>query len=708
MKKMNKGYLNRIVAFMMALACVVVWVLPLFSFHVEASSYTILDPCDFNYSVSGTTVTLKTSDYYNYSVTLKDSSSGEYIYTPGYTSSVTFEKSSTYDAYYFLQNYCPGPTSTYGLTGSRLFSMETLLATGITFPDITFSYPITVELDSSMGTTWRAFFDVYFYDSDFNYLDDYMSYDKVVDYKSSYNGYVSITPSQYSSFPENAAYFSCCARVCPLTYQFNTIGESISFTLSSELQISLAYDTLPEQFTPDSRDPLDTVDVSTWDCTTDLSQVTSSGGLAYDYYSCNEYYAMIEYGDTTTASYDADYNISTTDLYKWRFPLIETQEFCEIYGSGTPKAYDISKLWNDSVEYIYVQYDYTIGSAENDISLALQAVAVAVDEYGDQTGSTWVGNDSLDIAQSSSSTVEDSIICNFGDTGSSLIQSWLDISRDAATPVPCPNIMITNFSIVVARPALESEYPEEEPEETEPTTPSDSADLSSVEKGIENVHVSVVSGFATIRTEMAGMEDSILYGFDNVESALADLDVNINAGLDDLGQEIGSDIADLDTSINQGLDDLDSSINAGLDDLDTSINQGLDDLEGTISGDGTEGDELASESDSLKADTDSVSDFEKEQQAVLDSNFETIQKEVDFLRFSKALLFVQDCLNLTFLGIGDVRIIYGFPLFLGMFFFLCNRVPGAVRPIRNERTRELYREEKVIREHYRAITKKMG
>lgn len=325
------------------------------------------------------------------------------------------------------------------------------------------------------------------------------------------------------------------------------------------------------------------------------------------------------------------------------------------------------------------------------------------------------------------------------------------VGRNNLDYAPTITIYDVDMSFCCEFASKESDFPEE----TEPPTVPGSVDLSGVESQLGDIEGSLgdidsslsdmngklTFGFLGISDELDSLDGEISSRFDDVDDAIVSMDSSINQGLDDLGDEIGSDLDDLgdsidqglldlggaiddglddleagissdlndlDTSINSGLNDLDTSINSGLNDLDTSINQGLDDLEDTISGDGTEGDELEDGSDSLSADTDSVADFEKEQQSVLDDNFEAIQNEVDFLRFSKALLFVQDCLNMAFLSMGDIRIIYGFPLFLGMFFFLCSRVPGAVRPMRNERTRELYREEKVIREHYKAIMKKRG
>lgn len=604
-----------------------------------------------------------------------------------------------------------------------------------------------------------------------------------------------------TKIPSNAVYFD--VRLCLVaksnqgSYNLDANGFSLKVSYSDSYV----------------SDPANIIDVSKWSMETDLSEVTFSSGYAYDHYSCFDNKALIEYGDGDPMPlWTADYNVGGVDAYKWRIPLLVTNEYRELGSSRDTQVYDISSLWDDDVVNISVVYYYTISASDASVKLALDLQATGVDDCGNRTGSSlWNHSEILNVS-ADGTKVSGSIECNIGTDIRSYMQSWLDITRDESTSTGRPIIEITDYEIVVMRNPVSSERP---PEETEPPTEpgSGSVDLSGVESQLGDIDSSlsdidsslddIDSSLSGIDSSLEDMQGDLNWGFlatfdeidtlggeissrfdavddaivsmdssinqglddlgDSIDQGLSDLGGAIDDGLDDLGAEIGSDIddlgdsidqglsnvegaiddglddvqqsidnglddleagissdlndldmsinsglSDLDTSINSGLNDLDTSINSGLNDLDTSINQGLDDLEDTISGDGTEGDELEDGSDSLSADTDSVADFEKEQQSVLDENFEAIQDEVDFLRFSKALLFVQECLNMAFLSMGDIRIIYGFPLFLGMFFFLCSRVPGAVRPMRNERTRELYREEKVIREHYKAIMKKRG
>ena len=90
-------------------------------------------------------------------------------------------------------------------------------------------------------------------------------------------------------------------------------------------------------------------------------------------------------------------------------------------------------------------------------------------------------------------------------------------------------------------------------------------------------------------------------------------------------------------------------------------------------------DDLESSSDSISDNTSQIHDFEQSQQAVLDNNFAQIQSAITFTNFAAALVFVQKYTNMTFNGISQYAIIFTLPLFLGLFFYLCSRVPGITR-----------------------------
>lgn len=90
-------------------------------------------------------------------------------------------------------------------------------------------------------------------------------------------------------------------------------------------------------------------------------------------------------------------------------------------------------------------------------------------------------------------------------------------------------------------------------------------------------------------------------------------------------------------------------------------------------------DDLGSSSDSISQNTSQIHDFEQSQQAVLDNNFAQIQGAITFTNFAAALVFVQKYTNMTFNGISKYAIIFTLPLFLGLFFYLCSRIPGITR-----------------------------
>lgn len=90
-------------------------------------------------------------------------------------------------------------------------------------------------------------------------------------------------------------------------------------------------------------------------------------------------------------------------------------------------------------------------------------------------------------------------------------------------------------------------------------------------------------------------------------------------------------------------------------------------------------DELGGTSDSISQSASDIHNFEQSQQAVLDDNFAAIQNTITFTNFAAALVFVQKYANLTVSGISKYMVVFTLPLFLGLFFFLCSRVPGITR-----------------------------
>lgn len=113
--------------------------------------------------------------------------------------------------------------------------------------------------------------------------------------------------------------------------------------------------------------------------------------------------------------------------------------------------------------------------------------------------------------------------------------------------------------------------------------------------------------------------------------------------------------------------------------VDSWIEIQTDAIVSAIVGDPSDSEDLDDGADRIKDDIDDIGQFEQNQQAVLDKNFDTIQDSVSIAGFAAALAFVQSYTNLIFVGVGDYIIVFLLPLFLGLFFYICSRVPGATR-----------------------------
>lgn len=88
---------------------------------------------------------------------------------------------------------------------------------------------------------------------------------------------------------------------------------------------------------------------------------------------------------------------------------------------------------------------------------------------------------------------------------------------------------------------------------------------------------------------------------------------------------------------------------------------------------------LTDKSDEISDGLGDIHDFEQSQKDVLDNNMDTIMVQVDFVNLIPALAFVGNYINLAWVSMLPVQLIFTVPLFLGLFFFLCSRIPGATR-----------------------------
>lgn len=109
----------------------------------------------------------------------------------------------------------------------------------------------------------------------------------------------------------------------------------------------------------------------------------------------------------------------------------------------------------------------------------------------------------------------------------------------------------------------------------------------------------------------------------------------------------------------------------------TAITERLDVL---INGNGEESELIEGAAD-ISDQVSDIGSYEQSQQEILDQALPEITEAVSVSSFSASLAFVQRYLNLGWLALGDFTIIYTLPIFIGFFFFICGRLPGATRAL---------------------------
>lgn len=156
-----------------------------------------------------------------------------------------------------------------------------------------------------------------------------------------------------------------------------------------------------------------------------------------------------------------------------------------------------------------------------------------------------------------------------------------------------------------------------------------------------------------LNTCFSGLTSAINTGFSNVNSWITAQTNTLSARLNNIWQEIEDGFSNVGSWFEQylGVTDQEQETIDDLDQSSDSISQGVSDLQG----------------------------FEQSQQDVLDTGFVSIQSGINFSSFANALVFVQKYANMTINGISDYTIVFTLPLFLGLFFYLCSRIPGVTR-----------------------------
>lgn len=191
--------------------------------------------------------------------------------------------------------------------------------------------------------------------------------------------------------------------------------------------------------------------------------------------------------------------------------------------------------------------------------------------------------------------------------------------------------------------------------------------------------------------DMSGIES----GLDDVQDAIDDMSSDVQGAIDDMSSDVQSSIGDMSSEVQGAIGDMSSEVQGAIGDMSTEVNQGLDDVQtavdGTndrldsIIGDGTEGDELETMSGLMGFQNQQIDDFNRSQQESIDSGLESVFDSLNldsWQSFITPLSFIQHYIDKVFDGLGIYSIVYTLPLFLGLFFYMCSRIPGSTRVMR--------------------------
>lgn len=204
---------------------------------------------------------------------------------------------------------------------------------------------------------------------------------------------------------------------------------------------------------------------------------------------------------------------------------------------------------------------------------------------------------------------------------------------------------------------------------------------------LRRIRDSITSGFSNLSSwilnQTSAITSNISSNFSDLKSEFitqfSNLDYWIDTQTSELKSFFTTQFYNLDYWIDTHTSEIKSVINTQFVNLDYWLVTHTESIISAIRGDPADSEELDQESDKIQDDIDGIGQFEQDQQAVLDKNFDTIQDSVSITGFAAALAFVQSYTNLIFVGIDDYIIVFLLPLFLGLFFYICSRVPGATR-----------------------------
>lgn len=127
---------------------------------------------------------------------------------------------------------------------------------------------------------------------------------------------------------------------------------------------------------------------------------------------------------------------------------------------------------------------------------------------------------------------------------------------------------------------------------------------------------------------------------------------------------IKSAISSLGTTITNQFTSLKSSLSTWFTNLQNTIKNAINPPGETVP------------SDEFSEAAGGIDDFEQSQMDSIDSSMSQVQSTVSLAGIGTSLAFIQRYTNGIFSGLGDAALLFTFPLFLGIFFYLCSRVPN--------------------------------
>lgn len=196
---------------------------------------------------------------------------------------------------------------------------------------------------------------------------------------------------------------------------------------------------------------------------------------------------------------------------------------------------------------------------------------------------------------------------------------------------------------------------------------------STLSTGFSNVSTWISNQTGLLKTQLLYLREELGAGFTNISTWISNQTTTLKTALDAGFTNLDTWIKNQTGFIQTSLVYVRETIQLGFDRVGNWFKEyfGVKDQDAI--------DDLSQGAGSISQGAADIHDFEQSQQDTLNTGFATIQSAITFTSFANALVFVQRYANMTVSGISKYTIVFTLPLFLGLFFYLCSRVPGVTR-----------------------------